>query len=158
MSCVETASLIDNEVRGNAPVRVPAHVLAAAQPRSSVLEMVAASDDSPLFSHFLCKSAGPALMLPCLWPVLCCALPCIVGGAKTAEYDARSRVLLLTQGEVISLSLGHDLWCCPGCSRSGTEVKNIPLEQITDLALDQQGRGCVQRYCMPDVSTRERLA
>ena len=52
---------------------------------------------------------------------------------------------------MISVSLDHDVCCCAGLSRSGTEVKQIPLEQITDLVIDEQGQGWIQR-CVPQVN------
>ena len=109
MICTETeeASLLENEVRGDAPLRIPAEVLAAAQPRSSVLGYVAPDPEMSLFRYFFCKAASPTLVLPCFWPILVGCFPCFLGSAKVAEYDVRSRSMLLTQSEVRCLFL-----CC----------------------------------------------
>jgi len=150
----EGDDLLAASLRGEQAVRIPPQVLEIARPRDSVIKYVAPSDDMPIFKYFLSNSLGPLLVIPCFWPFACCLCPCISCGAKVHANAARARAMLLTQSEVISVSLDHDTMICPGLSRSGTEVKNIPLEQITDIAVDEQGNGWVQKCCVQMPSLR----
>ena len=73
-------------------------------------------------------------------------------GLTAVPHDSLvNHLTVQSPSQVISVSLDHDVCCCAGLSRSGTEVKQIPLEQITDLVIDEQGQGWIQR-CVPQVN------
>ena len=122
---------------------LPADVRQAARLRSRVIMWShldpALSDELGRF--LCCRTFGPFLMLPCFWPHLLCVWPCLCGMKAASRNEAVSQYWILTETELKIVTMDHDATCCPGCCRTGDQVKTVPLENITDVGVDARGSG-----------------
>lgn len=92
---------------------------------------------------FYCMSTFKVFVVPCFWPHLLFLWPCLCS-AKTAGVNAaKSQYWILTERELKIIQVDHDSTCIPGLMTSGNDIKTIPLENITDCAVDNAGRGCL---------------
>lgn len=83
---------------------------------------------------------GPLLFLPCFWPHMLVCLPCLCVGRVSAANAMRSQYWILTERELKVITLDYQVCCV---ATSGTKVKSIPLENITDCGVDAVGKGCL---------------
>jgi hypothetical protein len=108
--------------------------------------------ESTISRYICCVSFGPFLFCPCFWPHLIIMWPCLCWAKVASENAARSQYWILTEKELRVVCLDHDTCCVAGCSKSGIKSQAIPLENITDAALDARGTGYANQ-CAGDVPT-----
>jgi hypothetical protein len=133
---------------------LPEHVRQVAGLRSEVIAWTQLDPDleTKLGRYSCCRTFGPLLVLPCFWPHLLILWPCMWSAATNIANTARSQYWILTEQELRIISLDHDACCIPGSAKSGVNSKAIPLENITDVGLDDIGKGWVNK-CAVDLPT-----
>jgi Short C-terminal domain len=95
-------------------------------------------------SRVCVQSFGLFLFLPCFWPHLLVIWPCLWAGMSNAENTIKSQYWILTERELKVVTMDH-FTCCVPISSSGTQVKTIPLENITDCGVVSVGKGCMNQ-------------
>mmetsp|Transcript_5367 Transcript_5367/g.7260 ORF Transcript_5367/g.7260 Transcript_5367/m.7260 type:complete len:227 (-) Transcript_5367:550-1230(-) len=121
---------------------VPNNVLQVAKTRHDIIAWIKVDEDFTLKDVFL-MHYGCLVMAPCFWPhclVLSC---CLCNAARGIKNGMNNTYWLLTERELVVVKLDYAYTFFPSLCTSGDQVKNIPLENITDVSIDGQGANCL---------------
>jgi hypothetical protein len=122
---------------------LPPEIREIAGLRSDVIAWTALDPqyESDLCRSTCCAISFPFLVVPCLWPHGIIFSPCLCAAAYSSQNRMKSQYWILTGTELKVVIKSYEV-CLPGCCRTGSLVKSIPLENITDCAVQSPGTGC----------------
>mmetsp|Transcript_8751 Transcript_8751/g.14894 ORF Transcript_8751/g.14894 Transcript_8751/m.14894 type:complete len:240 (+) Transcript_8751:84-803(+) len=103
------------------------------------------------FRDAYCFMLGPAVFIPCFWPIFMLLSPCQLTQAHIMRNETLATAIVVSEKSLDYITLPYEKCLCPGVSTQSLIKNTVLAERIVSVEIDLKDSGLLVK-CQPDLT------